>query len=100
MKWTVVLLILLVLPTVVGISFMVEFLAVDAALDAGASYDYVTGRADPVHSHPFTSYFSRHRLLVILSTMSFLAALFFLTHLISQRLKAPTRCSCRKGAEH
>ena len=48
MKWIhlAILAGLFVCPAALVTSYMHEFVKVDSALDAGASYDYVAGRAD------------------------------------------------------
>src|SRR5437773_688015 len=47
-----ILAVLLAAPLALAVAYAREFLAVDAALDAGASYDYREGRADFTQSHP------------------------------------------------
>ena len=51
-----------------------EYLAVDSALDAGASYDYRAGRADFKQSHPFIPFAERHSTLSTVAAWSSLGA--------------------------
>jgi hypothetical protein len=73
----VVLVALLVVPLFCGGLYVREFMAVDAALDSGASYDYVAGRADHAATHPYIPFSDRHRALVILSGASLVAAILY-----------------------
>ena len=68
---------LLACPLALAFSYVGEFLAVDGALDSGASWDYVAGRADFSQSHPFISYAERHESLILLSVVSLLAAVLY-----------------------
>ena len=54
-----------------------EFLAVDFALDSGASYDYRTGRADFTQSHPYIPFTERHGIFLTLSAWSAFAAVAY-----------------------
>jgi hypothetical protein len=71
---------LLVCPAVLVMMSIREFLAVDSALDAGASFDYLAGRPDFSENHAFLSPSQRHSLLFAVSGVSFLAALSFATY--------------------
>ena len=53
-----ILLALLVVPLFCAASYIREFIAVDSALDSGASYDYVAGRADYTTGHAFIPFCS------------------------------------------
>jgi hypothetical protein len=68
---------LLLLAVFVAVSYTRESLAVDSALDAGASYDYFTGQADFIRSHPYVPYIQRHRLLLIGAGCLFVAAVVY-----------------------
>ena len=72
------LLILLVCPLVLSLSYARESLAVEGTLDHGGSWDYVAGRADFSESHPFIPYAERHEFLIRISTVSALAAALYL----------------------
>lgn len=72
------LIVLLGLPALVGALYVREWLAVDAALDAGASYNYSAGIADPHHTHPYIPFAARHRLLLVASVLSLAAVLGYL----------------------
>ena len=72
-RW-IVLAALLIAPAFLVVSYTHEFLAVDSALDAGASYDYQAGRADFSQNHPVISFSARHGFLITTATWSFVAA--------------------------
>ena len=55
-------------------SYTQEFLAVDAAVDAGASWDYRTGKADFSRSHAFVPFSARHGTFIAVACWSVLAA--------------------------
>ena len=88
MKWIhwAILAALLASPAILITSYAVEFLAVDSALDAGASYDYTTDKADHSQNHPYIPYSQRHGPLIAVSACSFFAALFFSAYLVSHHL--------------
>lgn len=48
---------------------------VDAALDAGASWDYTTMKPDYTQTHPYVSFSERHAIILILATLSGIAAI-------------------------
>jgi hypothetical protein len=73
----VVLLALLIVPLFCGAVYVREFVAVDAALDSGASYDYVAGRADHAANHPFIPFSERHRTLLLTSGVLLVAAVLY-----------------------
>jgi hypothetical protein len=54
----------IVLPAPAVVSYTSEFLAVDACLDGGGSYDYSRGECDHGSNHPYLPFSSRHPLLV------------------------------------
>ncbi|HEX8297365.1 MAG TPA: hypothetical protein VF593_13760 [Chthoniobacteraceae bacterium] len=58
-------------------SYIREFVAVDSALDSGASWDYGAGRADFSQSHPFIPYAQRHEAFIVISVVSLLAAVLY-----------------------
>jgi len=65
---------LLVVPLFCATSYVREFIAVDSALDSGASYDYLVGRANYTTNHAFIPFFYRHRILVVSSNVLLAAA--------------------------
>ena len=71
------LLLLLACPLLLAWSYVRELLAVDSALDAGASWDYSAGRADFSGSHLFIPFAERHELLIIMSVVSLCAAALY-----------------------
>jgi lysylphosphatidylglycerol synthetase-like protein (DUF2156 family) len=75
-RW-IVLAALLIAPAFLVVSYTREFLAVDSALDAGASYDYRAGRADFSRNHPVISFSARHGSLIAAATWSFAAAVVY-----------------------
>lgn len=80
MKLRVIILGLLsALPLILAFLYLSEFLAVDAALDSGASYDYATGQADYLQNHPHIPFYSRHALLIWVSLISLSAAVIYQT---------------------
>jgi hypothetical protein len=83
-----VLVTLLVVPLFCAASYICEFIAVDSALDSGASYDYVAGRADYTRNHPFIAFSYRHRVLVISSGVLLAAAVGYGSFAISGRLRS------------
>jgi hypothetical protein len=79
---------LLAVPLFCTISYVRESIAVDSALDTGASYDYVAGRADHTTNHPFISFSTRHRTLVVSSGVLIAAAVLYGSFAISGRLRS------------
>jgi hypothetical protein len=79
---------LLVVPLFCTTSYVRESIAVDSALDTGASYDYVAGRADYTRNHPFISFSRRHRTLVVFSSVLLAAAVLYGSFAISGRLRS------------
>ena len=79
---------LLVVPSFCTTSYVRESLAVDSALDTGASYDYVAGRADYTTNHPFISFSRRHRTLVVSSSVLLAVAVLYGSFAISGRLRS------------
>jgi hypothetical protein len=69
-----ILAVLLTAPIAFVLTYALEFLAADSALDAGASYDYRAGRADFVQGHPFIPFAERHRMFCTLAGCSSLGA--------------------------
>jgi len=79
---------LLVVPLFCASSYIREFIAVDSALDSGASYDYIAGRADYATNHPFIPFVDRHRTLVVSSGVLLAAAVVYGSFAISARLRS------------
>jgi hypothetical protein len=79
---------LLVVPLFCAISYIREFIAVDSALDSGASYDYVAGRADYRTNHVFIPFSHRHRSLIVSSGVLLAAAVVYGSFAISGRLRS------------
>ncbi len=78
MKMRVLIYVLLsALPLILSFVWLREVLAVDAALDGGASWNYVTGQADYSLNHPYISFHSRHPILIAASLASLFAGLIF-----------------------
>jgi len=75
-RWTI-LAVLLAAPMILAVSYTREFLAVDSALDSGASYDYQAGRADFIQNHPRIPFSKRHGTLLTVSSWSLLAAVVY-----------------------
>ena len=69
-----ILTVLLMAPAAFTLMYAREYLAVDSALDAGASYDYRAGRADFKQSHPFIPFAERHSTLCTMAAWSSLGA--------------------------
>jgi len=76
-RW-LILALLLTCPLTLTAIYVREYLAVDAALDAGASYDNATGRADFAQNHPGIPFGTRHGKLLVLSVCSIIGALLLL----------------------
>ena len=79
---------LLVVPLFCATSYIREFIAVDSALDSGASYDYVTGRADYTANHVVIPFSHRHRTLIVSSGVLLSAAVVYGSFAISGRLRS------------
>jgi hypothetical protein len=79
---------LLVVPSFCATLYVRESVAVDSALDSGASYDYVAGRANHATNHPFIPFSHRHRTLVVSSGALFAAAVVYGSFAISGRLRS------------
>jgi hypothetical protein len=47
-----------------------EFLAVDACLDRGGSFNYVAGQCDLIESHAYVAFSARHGLAIALSVVA------------------------------
>jgi len=73
----IILAVLLIAPIAFTLIYAREFLAVDSALDAGASYDYQAGRADFTQSHPFIPFADRHNTLCTMAAWSSLGAALY-----------------------
>lgn len=82
---------LIACPLMLAFACIREVLAVDAALDAGASWDYVAGRADFAESHPFIPFAERHKTFIVVAVGSLIAALSYLVLLFTvfRPAKAP-----------
>ena len=90
MKLHVLILVALLLaPLFCATSYVREFIAVDSALDSGASYDYATGSADHTTHHPFIPFFHRHPTLVISAGVLLAAAVVYGSCVMSVRLRGP-----------
>ena len=76
---------LLALPAVLVCSYAREWLAVDSALDRGASYDYTRGQADFGASHRYIPFGERHATLVTASGWSLLGTVLYVTALATTR---------------
>jgi hypothetical protein len=74
---------LIACPLVLAFAYIREALAVDSALDAGASWDYVAGRADFAESHPFIPFAERYKTFILVATGSLAAALGYLVLLLT-----------------
>jgi hypothetical protein len=83
-----ILLALLVVPLFCAASYIREFIAVDSALDSGASYDYVAGRADYTTGHAFIPFVHRYRAVVGSSGVLLAAAGFYSSLAVSGRLRS------------
>jgi hypothetical protein len=79
---------LLIVPLFCATSYVRESIAVDSALDSGASYDYVAGRADYATNHFLIPFVHRHRILVVSSGVLFAVALVYSSIAISGRLRS------------
>ena len=73
----IVFLFLFAAPLFLAFLYCREFLAVDSALDSGASYDYIAGKADYSQNHPYIPFTSRHTVLIVTSIASLIAALIY-----------------------
>jgi hypothetical protein len=76
-------LLLIACPLMLGFAYIQEVIAVDSALDAGASWDYALGRADFVQSHPFIPFTERHKTFVVVAMVSLASALGYLVLLLT-----------------
>src|SRR6266550_2774403 len=85
-QW-IILAVLLGAPLALAVIYTREFLAVDAALDAGASYDYREERADSTQSHPYIPFSERHDTLRKVSGWSMLGVVCYAVVLMVRRLK-------------
>ena|SRR6266568_2619914 len=83
----IILVVLLAAPLALAVIYACEFLAVDAALDAGASYDYREGRADSTQSHPYIPFSERHGTLRKVSGWSMLGVVCYAVVVIVRRVK-------------
>jgi hypothetical protein len=83
-----ILLALLVVPLFCVTSYVREIIAVDSALDAGASFDYAAGRADYTANHPFIPFSHRHGTLLVFSALSIGAAVAYGAYAVSARLRS------------
>jgi hypothetical protein len=79
---------LLVVPLFCATLYVRESVVVDSALDSGASYDYVAGRADHATIHPFIPFSHRHRTLVVSSGALLAVAVVYGSCAISGRLRS------------
>lgn len=74
----IILAVLLAAPIAFALTYAREFLAVDSALDAGASYDYRAGRADFTQSHPFIPFAERHSMFRTVAVWSSLGTVGYI----------------------
>jgi hypothetical protein len=82
-----ILIALLVIPVFCAVSFLREFIAADSALDSGASFNYAKGAADHGQNHPYIPFSERHRSLLLVSGVSFAAAVVYASYITSGRLR-------------
>jgi hypothetical protein len=75
-RW-IILAVLLIAPMTLAFTYTREFLAVDSALDSGASYDYQAGRADFTQNHSLIPFSTRHGTLLKASSLSLLTAIIY-----------------------
>ena len=68
---------LLACPLYLGAIYLQEFLTVDAALDSGASFDYVAMKADHTANHPYIAFSKRHGTLIGMAGWSAVGALAY-----------------------
>jgi len=55
-----------------------EFLAVDSCLDSGGSYNYYENSCDHENNHPYSTYLTRKRgLIIIFSSLSVIGLVVF-----------------------
>jgi hypothetical protein len=78
-------------------SYVHEFLAVDTALDSGASWNYSTMEADYTASHPYIPFSQRHQKLIVLSLISTLISVVYMLRLAQQR--SSPNCSERGSSQ-
>ena len=83
-QWIIFCLLLLA-PTILVVTYVHEFLAVDSTLDSGASYDYNTGRADFQKNHPYVPFSKRKETLIMVSLLSLLGAVSYIMANYSRR---------------
>jgi hypothetical protein len=76
-RW-ILLVLLLICPAALVFDYVREFLAVDAALDSGASWDYLAHRPDFAQNHPFIPYSARHGTLIAAACVSLLIVPIYL----------------------
>lgn len=75
----IILSLLFALPLTLLFLFLRDSLAVDSALDSGASYDYARSSSDYSQNHPYIPFYDRHITLIwssIISTALALVAIF------------------------
>ena len=81
----IVLAVLLAAPATLAFTYAREFLAVDSALDAGASHDYRAGRADFTRSHPYIPFSKRHATLLTVAGGAFVGAMGWTVAVVIRR---------------
>ena len=84
-KHTLILVALLLIPLFCAVAYVRDFIAADSALDSGASFDYISGRADHSVNHSFISFSHRHGTLLVMSGVSLGAALVYASFITSAR---------------
>ena len=84
-KHAVILVALLVIPLFCAVAYVRELIAADSALDSGASFNYISGRADHSVNHPFIPFSHRHGTLLVMSGVSLGAAVVYASSVTSAR---------------
>jgi hypothetical protein len=87
-RHVVILVALLAVPLFCATSYVRESIAVDSALDGGASYDYIAGRADYTTNYRFIPFAHRHRTLVVSSGVLLAAAVVYGSFAMSGKLRS------------
>jgi len=65
-------------PAALAFLYVREWFAVGSALDAGASWNYVAGRADFHQNHPFVPFAERHDTFIAVAVWSLAATAVYL----------------------
>jgi hypothetical protein len=86
-KHALILAALLLIPLFCGVAYVRELIAADSALDSGASFDYMNGKADYSANHPFIPFSQRHGTLLVISGVSLGTAVVYASFITSARLR-------------